>query len=153
MKYFFKITILFLLFFQLTLVKGQDFGTEEEARSMLERAVNLVNYDKSFALNVFTERTGGFNYKDLYPFCADDAGMLTGHPFNIGLDLLTFIDSDGKNVGEEFLKVAEVGVIKKVTYKITYPKDANIQENKEYVKIALVTRVSDQICAVGYHQK
>ena len=27
--------------------------------------------------------------KDLYPFCADDAGMLTGHPFNV--DLITKI--------------------------------------------------------------
>ena len=130
-----------------------EVGTEEEARSMLERAVNLVNYDKAFALNVFTEGTGGFKYKDLYPFCADDAGMLTGHPFNVGFDLLKFIDSDGKNVGEEFLKVAEVGVFKKVAYKITYPKEANMKETKEYQKVALVTKVSDQICAVGYHKK
>ena len=35
---------------------------------MLERSVNLVNYDKSYDLNVFTERTGDFNFKDLYPY-------------------------------------------------------------------------------------
>ena len=149
-KIFFISTMLFLNF---SITNAEDFGTEKEAMIMLERAVNLVNYDKSFALNVFTERTGGFNYKDLYPFCADDAGMLTGHPFNIGFDLLTFIDSDGKNVGKEFLKVAEVGVIKKVSFKITYPKDSIMKEDKEYEKIALVTKVSDQICAVGYHKK
>ena len=149
-KSFLISTILFLNF---SIINAEDFGTEKEAMIMLERAVNLVNYDKSFALNVITERTGGFDFKDLYPFCADDAGMLTGHPFNIGFDLLKFVDSDGKNVGEEFLKVAEVGKIKKVSYKIIYPKDSNMKEDKEYKKIALVTKVSDQICAVGYHEK
>tara|TARA_B100001027_G_scaffold121649_1_gene84048 strand:- start:439 stop:900 length:462 start_codon:yes stop_codon:yes gene_type:complete len=130
---------------------SKDFGTEEEATNMLERAVNLINYNKIYALNIFTERTGGFNFKDLYPFCADDSGILTGHPFNVGFDLLTFIDSDGKNVGKEFLQVAQVGKINKVTFKITYPKDTIKTKNKEYEKTALVTKVGDQICAVGYH--
>ena len=130
---------------------SKDFGTEEEAKNMLERAVNLINYDKVYALNIITERTGGFNFKDLYPFCADDSGILTGHPFNVGFDLLTFIDSDGKNVGKEFLQVAQVGKINKVTFKITYPKDTIKTKDKEYEKTALVTRVGDQICAVGYH--
>ena len=153
MKSLISYLILVIVIFKCSTVNAEELGTEEEARNMLERAVNLVNYDKSFALNVFTERTGGFDFKDLYPFCADDAGMLTGHPFNIGLDLLTFIDSDGKNVGKEFLEVAEVGKIKKVTFKITYPKDSIMNENREYEKVALVTKVSDQICAVGYHKK
>ena len=130
---------------------SKDFGTEEEATNMLERAVNLINYNKIYALNIFTERTGGFNFKDLYPFCADDSGILTGHPFNVGFDLLTFIDSDGKNVGKEFLQVAQVGKINKVTFKITYPKDTIKTKDKEYEKTALVTKVGDQICAVGYH--
>ena len=130
---------------------SKDFGTEEEAKNMLERAVNLVNYNKIYALNIFTERTGGFNFKDLYPFCANDSGILTGHPFNVRFDLLTFIDTDGKNVGKEFLQVAQVGKINKVTFKITYPKDTIKTKNKEYEKTALVTKVGDQICAVGYH--
>ena len=143
--------ILGLLIFFTSKSFSKDFGTEEEATNMLERAVNLVNYNKTYALNIFTERTGGFNFKDLYPFCADDSGILTGHPFNVGFDLLTFIDSDGKNVGKEFLQVAQVGKINKVTFKITYPKDTIKTKNKEYEKTALVTKVSDQICAVGYH--
>ena len=130
---------------------SKDFGTEKEATNMLERAVKLVKYNKIYALNIFTERTGGFNFKDLYPFCADDNGILTGHPFNVGFDLLTFIDSDGKNVGKEFLQVAQVGKINKVTFKITYPKDTIKTKDKEYEKTALVTKVDDLICAVGYH--
>ena len=147
-KYFF---LSWLLISLVSKSVSKDFGTEEEAMSMLERAVNLINYNKIYALNIFTERTGGFNFKDLYPFCADESGILTGHPFNVGFDLLTFIDSDGKNVGKEFLQVAQVGKINKVTFKITYPKDTIKTKNKEYEKTALVTKVSDQICAVGYH--
>ena len=143
--------ISWFLIFSTTKLFSKDFGTEEEATNMLERAVNLINYNKTYALNIFTERTGGFNFKDLYPFCADDSGILTGHPFNVGFDLLTFIDSDGKNVGEEFLKVAQVGKINKVTFKITYPKNTIKAKDKEYKKTALVTKVGDQICAVGYH--
>ena len=151
MRYFKIFFISWLLISLISKSFSKDFGTEEEAKNMLERAVNLINYDKIYALNIFTERTGGFDFKDLYPFCADDSGILTGHPFNVGFDLLTFIDSDGKNVGKEFLKVAEVGKINKVTFKITYPKDTIKKKNKEYEKIALVTKVGNQICAVGYH--
>jgi len=152
MKFFKNIIFCFLFFSYLTNLNAQDFGSEKEANTMLQRAINLMNYDKSYALNVFTERSGGFNFKDLYPFCADDSGILTGHPFNLGLDLLTFIDTDGKKVGEEFLKVAEVGKINKVSFKITYPADTIMKEAKEYQKVALVTKVGDQICAVGYHE-
>ncbi len=146
---FFFISLFFISFLSKSYTK--DFGTEEEATNMLERAVNLINYNKIYALNIFTERTGGFDFKDLYPFCADSRGILTGHPFNVGFDLLTFIDSDGKNVGKEILEVAEVGKVNKVTFKITYPKDIIKSIDKEYTKIALVTKVDDLICAVGYH--
>ena len=151
MNYIKVFFISWLLISLITKSFSKDFGTEEEARNMLERAVNLINYNKIYALNIFTERTGGFDFKDLYPFCADDSGILTGHPFNVGFDLLTFIDSDGKNVGKEFLQVAQVGKINKVTFKITYPKDTIKTEDKEFQKIAVVTKVGDQICAVGYH--
>ena len=119
---------------------SKDFGTKEEAKNILKKALNLVNHNKIYALNIFTEKTGGFNFKDLYPFCADDSGILTGHPFNVRFDLLTFIDTDGKNVDKEFLQVAQEGKINKATFKITYSKDTIKTEDKEYEKIALVTK-------------
>ena len=84
-------------------------------------------------VNIFSERKKG-NFEDLCPLLADESGILTGHPFNVGFDLLTFIDSDGKNVGKEFLRVAKVGKINKVTFKITYPKDTIKTKDKEYEK-------------------
>ena len=35
---------------------------------MLERAINLVNFDKKYALNLFTNLSGGFQLNDLYVF-------------------------------------------------------------------------------------
>ena len=95
-----------------------EFGTEEEAKAMLDRAVNLMKFNELFALEQMTEGAGGFKVKDLYPLCVNAKGILVGHPVNVGFNLLEFVDSDGKNVGEEFLKVAQENKISKVTYKL-----------------------------------
>ena len=101
-----------------------------------------------FALEQMTEGSGGFKVKDLYPFCANSKGILVGHPVNIGFNILDFVDSDGKNVGEEFLRVAKNKKINKVTYKL--PR-ITTEDTKEFEKTALVTKVKKYICAVGFY--
>ena len=128
--------------------KATDFGTEEEAKSMLDRAINLIKFNELFALEQMTVGSGGFKVKDLYPFCANSQGILVGHPVNVGFDLLNFVDSDGKNVGEEFLRVAQENKINKVTYKLAR---ITTSDEKEFEKTALVTKVKKYICAVGYY--
>ena len=125
-----------------------EFGTEEEAKAMLDRAVNLMKFNEMFALEQMTEGAGGFKVKDLYPLCINTKGILVGHPVNVGFDLLEFVDSDGKNVGEEFLKVAQENKISKVTYKLAR---ITTEDEKEFVKTALVTKVKKYICAVGFY--
>ena len=44
------------------------FGTEEEAKAMLERAVAAVKEDKAKALDMFNKGEGGFKDRDLYVF-------------------------------------------------------------------------------------
>ena len=46
-----------------------QYGTAEEARVMLEKAVAAVKADKTKALDIFSE--GGFKDRDLYVFCAN----------------------------------------------------------------------------------
>ena len=46
------------------------FGTEDQAKAMLERAINVMKFDKKYALNLFTNLSGGFKENDLYVFCA-----------------------------------------------------------------------------------
>ena len=50
----------FALLFGLIATIGQtaEFGTEAEAKSMIERAVNLVKEDKIRALDAFTDLEG-----------------------------------------------------------------------------------------------
>ena len=125
-----------------------EFGTEEEAKAMLDRAVNLMKFNELFALEQMTEGAGGFKVKDLYPLCVNAKGILVGHPVNVGFNLLEFVDSDGKNVGEEFLKVAQENKVSKVTYKLAR---ITTEDEKEFEKTALVTKVKKYICAVGFY--
>ena len=143
-----KILVILGLLFTTSKSYSVEFGTEEEAKAMLDRAVNLMKFNELFALEQMTEGAGGFKVKDLYPLCVNAKGILVGHPVNVGFNLLEFVDSDGKNVGEEFLKVAQENKISKVTYKLAR---ITTEDEKEFEKTALVTKVKKYICAVGFY--
>ena len=62
-------------------VWAAEFGTAEEAKAMLERAVAAVKEDKAKALDMFNKGEGGFKDRDLYVFCANASdGIITAHP-------------------------------------------------------------------------
>ena len=62
-------------------VWAADFGTAEEAKAMLERAVAAVKEDKAKALDMFNKGEGGFKDRDLYVWCANTSdGIVTAHP-------------------------------------------------------------------------
>src|SRR5499433_324973 len=66
----------------LTLVAAADFGTPEEAKAMLERAVAAVKEDKAKALDMFNKGEGGFKDRDLYVWCANASdGIVTATPY------------------------------------------------------------------------
>ena len=48
-----------------------EFGSEKEARSMLERAVVALKENKEKALEMFNKGEGGFKDRDLYLLCAN----------------------------------------------------------------------------------
>ena len=55
-----------------------DFGTAEEAKAMLEKAVAAVKEDKAKALDMFNKGEGGFKDRDLYVWCANASdGIVT----------------------------------------------------------------------------
>src|SRR6476659_6356264 len=63
-------------------VWAADFGTAEEAKAMLERAVAAVKEDKAKALDMFNKGEGGSKDRDLYVFCANASdGIITAHPY------------------------------------------------------------------------
>ncbi len=123
------------------------FGTAAEAKAMLERAVTAVKADKAKALDMFTKGEGGFKDRDLYPFCGGPDGNFTAHPKLAGKSLKGLKDKTGKPLGEEIYKVAEEGKIGEVSY--MWPRPGS---DKPVPKVTFVTKVGDQVCAVGYYR-
>jgi hypothetical protein len=71
-----------LVLFTGTSVPAAQFGTPEEAKAMLERAVAAVKEDKAKALDMFNKGEGGFKDRDLYVACANASdGLVTAHPY------------------------------------------------------------------------
>ena len=59
-----------LMLLTATSVPAAQFGTAEEAKAMLEKAVTAVKEDKAKAVDMFNKGEGGFKDRDLYVFCA-----------------------------------------------------------------------------------
>jgi hypothetical protein len=99
-----------------TALVAADFGSSQEARAMLDKAVAAIKADKASALAQFNKGEGGFKDRDLYPFCAGPDGMFTAHPTLNGKSLADLQDKNGKPLGKEILSVAEEGKVKEVSY-------------------------------------
>lgn len=126
-------------------------GTAEEAKAMLERAIAAIKADEAAALAAFTAGTEGFRDRDLYVFCGDAAdGTTTAHggdAAQVGQSMRDVTDKAGKKMGEEFYRVAEEGEFNVVEY--LWPRPG---ETEAVPKASYVTKVSDQICGVGYYK-
>jgi hypothetical protein len=58
-----------------------QYGTPDEAKALLEKAVVAVKEDKAKALDMFNKAEGGFRDRDLYVSCANASdGVVTAHP-------------------------------------------------------------------------
>lgn len=135
-----------LLSLTATTVPAGEFGTAEEAKAMLNKAVAAIQADKAAALAAFSKGEDGFKDRDLYPFCGGADGLFTAHPKLIGKSLKELKDKAGKALGEDIYKTAKEGRIGQVTY--MWPRPGSEEPVK---KISFVTRTSDQVCAVGYY--
>lgn len=125
-----------------------EFGTAAEAKAMLEKAAAAVKADKAKALAAFTAGTDGFKDRDLYPFCANAGdGIFTAHPKLTGKSLKELKDKEGKTLGAEMLAKAKEGEIVEVEYK--WPRPGS---EEPVQKTSFVTKIGDQVCAVGYYK-
>ena len=124
-----------------------DLGTAKEARAMLDRAVAEMKKDPAAAIDRFNKADGGFRDRDLYVFCATPDGITTAHPTHVGTNLKTLKDKKGKAFGAQMFKVAREGKVSRVTY--MWPKPGS---DKPVAKVTYVTKVSGQVCGVGYYK-
>jgi hypothetical protein len=132
------------------------FGTAQEARGMLERAVAAVKADKAKALEMFNSGSGGFLDRDLYPFCsnASDGKFVAVGPnvkHLLGTDIRALKDPNGKRYGEELYAAAQRpdGEVTAVSYMFTRPGGG---EKMLVPKVTFATRVGDLGCGVGYYR-
>ena len=124
-----------------------DFGTPDQAKAMLERAVAEIQKDKTAALEMFTKGEGGFKDRDLYPYCGGPDGNFTAHPKLVGQSMKDLKDKAGMALGAELYAKAKEGVISEVAYMWPRPN-----ETAPVQKVAYFTKIGDQICAVGYYK-
>ena len=125
---------------------ASDFGTPDEAKAMLERAVAALQADEAAALEAFKSKADGFGDKDLYVFCGGSDGNFTAHPSLTGKSLKGLKDKAGKALGEEIYAVAAEGELKTVAYMWPRPGESDPSQKYTYV-----TKSGDNICAVGYY--
>lgn len=124
-----------------------DSGTAAEARAMLDKAVAAVKADKTKALDQFAKGEGGFKDRDLYPFCGGPDGNFSAHPSLTGKSMKDLKDKTGEPLGAKLYAAAKEGSVGEVSY--LWPKPGGTEPVK---KVSLVTKVADQVCAVGYYQ-
>jgi Single Cache domain 2 len=127
-----------------------QYGTAEEAKAMLNKAVAAVKEDKTKALDMFNAGEGGFKDRDLYVFCANASdGILTAHPYGQrGKQLREILGKKGYPLGQEIMQKAAEGTIKEVTY--WWPRPGS---DKPLEKTTFYTKAGDQICGVGYYKE
>jgi hypothetical protein len=133
-------TIALLLFAFPEPTRSSEFGTAEEAKAMLDKAVTAVKEDKAKALAMFNNGESGFKDRDLYVLCANASdGIITASPHNNGTNLNDFPP------GQMVMKTATEGTVREVTY--WWPRPGSIKPLK---KDTFYTKIGDQICGVGY---
>ena len=134
------------------------YGTANEAKAMLLKAVAAVKADKTKALDMFNKGAGGFLDRDLYPFCwnvSDGQHVATQAKQLIGQDVRILKDPTGKAFGLELYAAAKEGQITEVSYMFPRPGTDStpgqpVSFTKPGQKVSFVTKVGDLGCAVGY---
>lgn len=132
------------------LAQEAEYGTPEEARAMLEQAVTAVEEDKEAALGSFTAGEDPYKAKDLYVFCGDEGGQFTAHGANealVGTSMRELQDKAGEPLGEKLYAAAQEAEVQEVEY--MWPRPG---EEEPSQKSSFVTKVEDQVCAVGYYR-
>ena len=124
------------------------YGTEAQARAMLNRAVAAMKQNETQALAMFNKGANGFKDRDLYVFCADArTGILTAHPYLKGEQLKDIKGKKGYPLGKEIMQNSAEGKIKEVDY--WWPRPGT---DKPLEKRTFYTKVEGLNCGVGFYK-
>ena len=127
---------------------GQQGGTSEEAKALLEKAIAEVRADEKAALEKFNKADGEYRDRDLYVFCFDgSSGVTTAHPTLLGQNVRDQKDETGKAFGEEMFTSAKEGVTSEISYLWPRPGETEPTATRSYY-----TRAGNQVCGVGFYE-
>lgn len=124
-----------------------EFGNATEAKAMLEKTIAAMKADKATTLTQIAKGENGFRDRDLYPFCGGPDGNFTAHPSLNGKSMKGLVSASGEPVGAKLYEAAKDGAVTEVAYK--WPRPGATEPVQ---KISYVTKIGDQICAVGYYK-
>ena len=132
---------------------GQQLGTAEQARAMLDRAISALKSNEAAALGEFNDPNNAqFHQRDLYVFCYDISdGKITAYesPALLNIDVRTLALKDdpiGKRAYEA-VQTAPEGSIVTIDYKLPKPGTT-----EPVPKQTLETRIGNQGCGVTYYK-
>jgi hypothetical protein len=132
-------------------VGAQQFGTADEARAMLDRAISALKTNEDTALSQFNDPSNKqFRDHDLYVFCYNMSdGKITAYesPALLNVDLRTLSLKDDP-IGKRTYEAAEnapEGSVVTVDYKLPKP-GTTVPAPKQTVE----ARVGKQSCGVTY---
>jgi hypothetical protein len=125
-----------------------EFGTPNEARAMLLRAVAALKAEKTSAIDKFNYNDAQFRDRDLFVFCFNGHdGKFTAHEAFVAHDVRTLHDPNGKAFGAEMYADAQDDRITEVSFISSLPGS-----NKLVPKRAYVMRIGDQVCGVSAYE-
>jgi hypothetical protein len=136
--------------------QAAQYGSPEEAKAMLAKAIAAVKADKAKAVAMFNNGEGGFKDRDLYPFCVNfgDGKLIANSNAKplLGQDARTFKDSTGHAYGQELYDLAsktkEGEVVQSTTF--LFPRPGS--DTTPVSKVALLSKAGDLYCGVGYYK-
>ncbi|HMF26469.1 MAG TPA: hypothetical protein VKG24_30720 [Pseudolabrys sp.] len=140
------------LFLTLTAASAiaQSFGSAEEARAMLDRAVTALKSDEAKALSEFNDTNNKeFHDRDLYVSCFNISdGKFTAAPSAmVGIDVRTF------NLGDDRIGQKAFDAVQGTSEGTVATMDFNSPKaGKPAVKQSLEARVGNQGCGVSYYK-
>ena len=131
---------------------AEPFGTAEDAKAMLERAVEALKAHQAAALKAFNdEKNKQFHDRDLYVFVRSMDGNTVAHGANkgmIGHTSLDLKDADGKLYNKEMIDLANSKGSGWVDYRWVNPVDKKIEPKSSFVE-----KAGDYVVGAGFYKQ
>ena len=153
MKRIFARLATLMLLSNIAFANAQQFGTAEEAKAMLDRAIVALKSNEAKALSEFNDpKNKQFHDRDLYVFCYNISdGNITAYSssalLNTDVRTLAFNDDPIGQRAYETIKNSPEGSVTTINYK--FPKPGTTEPVSKQI---LQTRIGNQGCGITYYE-